>query len=60
MLVLNSERSMLRSACKNYARETATLQEIKIGLGKVRMNGIWRFWSDIEKGWGDKRGVQRK
>lgn len=23
--------------------------EIKIGFGKVRVNGVWKFWNKIEK-----------
>lgn len=24
-------------------------EDIKIGIGKVRIKDIWKFWSDIEK-----------
>lgn len=30
--------------------------KIKIGLGKVRINETWRFWSNIEKRTGIKEG----
>lgn len=24
-------------------------EEVKIGIGKVRINGIWKYWNVIEK-----------
>lgn len=37
--------------------------EIKIGLGRIRIGGIWRVWAEIEKEEEvkeEKRGVKRK
>jgi len=29
--------------------------EVKIGFGKVRVNGLWRYWRDVEKEAGNEK-----
>lgn len=51
------ERKIQERISRWGKEEKSKGKEIKIGLGKVRINGIWRFWSDIEKGTGIKERV---
>lgn len=43
------ERKIQKKISRWGKEEKEKGKDIKIGLGKVRINGIWKFWTDIEK-----------
>lgn len=47
---LTWEERKIQERINKWAKEKKSIEEdIKIGIGKVRIKDIWKFWSDIEK-----------
>lgn len=47
---LTWEERKIQERINKWAKEKKSIEEdIKIGVGKVRIKDIWKFWSDIEK-----------
>lgn len=48
------ERNVQEKISRQGKKERSKGKKIKIGLGKIRINGIWKFWSNRE-GNGDEQ-----
>jgi len=53
---LTWEERKVQERISKWSREMRNKgNEIKIGFGKVRVNGVWRYWRDIEKEAGNEK-----